>query len=629
MKLTPTLTRMDAAAAAALWVAVMLIFSPGAPRLGFYYDDAPVLTWLPSADLATLWSQMRGYVPGRNLHYLWQYLIYHLAGDPMQHLGRLHGIQSGLDGVAVVAFFLLLRLLSLPPPSALLAAGGFAFWPTHGETHFWPYAAPQNLVSTLFVIAFAATTWALARDVNGSWRLWTADAAAFGGALFTYDQAFVVLAGLTALRLWRVRRWTFFVAHFPYAVAGAVFVWLKLRIPAGHAPVLTSDAGRLLLENIPATLSGTVGRLWLRRVAPLYAPVTTVDWLLAALVALVLTGLALWLLREMPGGSDPWPLLALAVFCYVAAYLPIWVWHVSQRHHYLPSVALFAGGAAGLTAAWNHARPPARAVVAGLLGLGLFALAAACRGESRYWEQSFTLKRQLFADLKPDLQQADVLVLEDFPLLLGPAYFIAPQDAEYGAFLLTGRPRNQAIAGDVSSSPAPAGIFLYTLSSLHGPASFRYYATNHALVVRFTGLRDGRMDYTKNAPSAAPYQVVRSSRAPASGPFEIHRLSGRREGSDLVVSLAVRAAVTGGRSLAAVVSLITLDGHSQRWSLKNREGIPKTVPLLLSGSGNYDLEQTVRLQAVPPARSLRLEFYEVAPDRDAAPLGRAEMDGAS
>jgi hypothetical protein len=629
MKLTPTLTRVDAAAAAALWVTVMLIFSPGARRLGFYYDDAPVLTWLPSADLETLWSQMRGYVPGRNLHYLWQYLIYHVAGNPMQHLGRLHEIQSGLDGVVVVAFFLLLRLLSLPSPSALLAAGGFAFWPTHGETHFWPYAAPQNLVSTLFVIAFATTTWALARGADRNWRLWAADAAAFGGALFTYDQTFVVLAGLTALRLWRVRRWTFFVAHLPYAVAGAVFVWLKLRIPAGHAPVLTSDAGRLLLENIPATLSGTVGRLWLRRVTPLYATVTFVDWLLAGLVALVLTGLALWLLREMPGGSDPWPLLALAVFCYVAAYLPIWVWHVSQRHHYLPSVALFAGGAAGLTAVWNHSRPPARAVLAGLLGIGLFALAAACRGESRYWEQSFTLKRQLFADLKPELQQADVLVLEDFPLLLGPAYFIAPQDAEYGTFLLTGRPRDQAIAGDISSSPAPAGIFLYTLSSLHGPTSFRYYATDRALMVRFTGFDNGRLVYNKNLPGTPPYQVVRSSSTPASGPFEIHRASLRREGPDAILSLAVRAGIAPGRSLAAVLSFTTIDGHSLRWSLKNRDGLPKTLPLLLGGSGDYDLEQTLRLQDLPPARSLRLEFYEAAPDRDAAPLGRAEMDGTS
>jgi hypothetical protein len=137
------------------------------------------------------------------------------------------------------------------------------------------------------------------------------------------------------------------------------------------------------------------------------------------------------------------------------------------------------------------------------------------------------------------------------------------------------------------------------------------------------------MDYTKNPPEVPPYRVVRSSAKPASGPFEIHGMSGRREGSDLVLSLAVRATVTDGRSLAAVLSLITVDGHSQRWSLKNREGLPKTVPLLLGGSGNYELEQTLRLQEVPPARSLRLEFYEAASDRDAAPLGRAEVEETS
>src|SRR6185436_10688637 len=127
---------------------------------------------------------------------------------------------------------------------------------------------------------------------------------------------------------------------------------------------------------------------------------------------------------------------------------------------------------------------------------------------------------------------------------------------------------------------------------------------------RFTGFDKGGLAHTERPPGAPPYQVVHSNRTPASGPFETQRVSGRREGPDLVLSLAVRAAVTDGRSLAAVVSLTSVDGHSQRWSLKNRAGLPKTLPLLLGGSGNYDLEQTLRLQEVPPARSLRIEFFE-------------------
>ena len=66
---------------------------------------------------------------------------------------------------------------------------------------------------------------------------------------------------MAALRMAAIRRRAFRLAHLPYAAAAAFFVCLKLSIPAGHAPVLTAEAGRLLLANIPATLSGTVGRL--------------------------------------------------------------------------------------------------------------------------------------------------------------------------------------------------------------------------------------------------------------------------------------------------------------------------------------------------------------------------------
>ena len=96
------------------------------------------------------------------------------------------------------------------------------------------------------------------------------------------------------------------------------------------------------------------------------------------------------------------------------------------------------------------------------------------------------------------------------------------------------------------------------------------------------------------------------------------RSSGMTTPEGLSASPRAPAAHLGGETAMSApgTAVLPIDGHTQRWSLKNREGLPKTVPVLLGGSGNYDLEQTLRLQKVPPARSLRLEFYEVASDRD-------------
>jgi hypothetical protein len=70
----------------------------------------------------------------------------------------------------------------------------------------------------------------------------------------------------------------------------------------------------------------------------------------------------------------------------------------------------------------------------------------------------------------------------------------------------------------------------------------------------------------------------------------------------------------------------TEDGHTRRWSLPTRTGGPNVPPLLLGGSGEYELRQEVRLTSFPQATRVQVEFFEVSADRDAEPLGRAEAE---
>ena len=306
-------------------------------------------------------------------------------------------------------------------------------------------------------------------------------------------------------------------------------------------------------------------------------------------------------------------MLTLALLFYVLAYFPIWLWWPAPRHHYLPSVGLFAAGAVALM--WVFERVQTRFLQALLmLGLGgvVFLFAAAGRGESRYWEQSFTAKRQMFHELEADLEGKEVLVLEDFPFLLGPAYLIGPHDANFAARLLNRSPRRGHLTGTLSSAPAPGGIFLDALIR-DGHAGFRYYPAENFLVVRFASWENGRLKYQKN-PAGLPYQVLSVSLAPQEGSFAIHRVRARREGGDLIVSLKLRAHVRPYEYLTAIFSFWRGDRFRQ-WVRVGHKGNSYILPVLLSDpgprprSGGFEWEQDLRLLSFPETNRVRVGFY--------------------
>ncbi|MBI3664819.1 MAG: hypothetical protein HY236_01100 [Acidobacteria bacterium] len=629
--------------AAALCFGTFVVFAAGAGRLGFYTDDAGWLAGLSPIEWPRLWEHMRSYVPGRYLHVLWQYLIFKVVGQPVTHLPALHIVQSALDGLVVVGFFLLLRLLQLPGHVALIAAGLFGFWPICGEVHFWCAAAPQNLVSTLFVMAFAMTSLALL-DGRRSWWWWAFDATAFFCALFTYDQVFFVLFLLAGLRLAVMvsrpgrRKWRVGVFHLVYLGAGAFYVWLKLAMPASAGPVLRSESLRALIWNIRNTVSNNLGRVWWKQVAPLYASVTFLDWLLALAVASGLAALAITLMQCAPRSSEQdaakprlGALLGLALLFFVASYLPIWLWYIAPRHHFLPSIGLFAGGAVCL--AWFLEKLRARmaqVLVVLLLGVTIFLFAAADRGESRYWGDAFTSKKELFAELKPFLEGKDALALEDFPSFVGPAPLIDHHDATFAAALFyRGSPSFIPHAGgSIGSVPAPGGLFLYTHST-YGPQSFQYFPGYRTLVVRFTAWENGRLKFQTNPARPLPYEVVSISRTPRSCSFAVHRTSARREGDGIAVSLEFEANLSPHTCVAAVFRYLH-GGQSHRWGLLDSEGRLNVIPVVLTGpgpdwpAGGHLWVETLRLSSFPRTERIHLDYFVASDHHPPVRLGTSE-----
>lgn len=620
------MTRADWFSAAVLWLATLAVFGAGAARLGFHGDDSAFLTILPFADVQHLWANMRSSMPGRGLDPLWRYLLYKLVGDPFTHLPLLHLVQSAIDGLVTAGFFFLLRFLGLPACVALIAAAWFAFWPLHGETHFWSVLFPMNLLYSL-VILLATTSIAFVRG-RRAWWLWALDAAAFLAALFTYEQVFFVLPLLIFLRAAAVHEWRFALAHLPYWGAGVFWVWLRTAMQTDPTPPW-HDPFAVLAGNVRETARNTMGPVAFERVASFYARVTAADWLLALLVAAVLAALCGWLLSRLPPTSAQpfrWRVSALAVLFSILAYLPVWLWSVATRHHYLPSIGLFAAVALCLVWIFERIRGrTARLLLVLALGAATLVLAAASRGESRFWEDAFAAKQQLFAELKPDLQGKEVLVLEDFPVYLGPAPLIyPPHDVRFAPLVLYhgSLSLGPRFLASTSSAPAPAGVFIETKSS-SDPAEFRYCPTDNMLVVRFTSWENGRLTYQKNPPRPLPYQVLSAAVAPREGPFAVRRFSARREGDGVIVSLEFQANVRPHTYVAAVFSFLH-GGRFYRWAHSN------LLPVLLSDpgphprSGGYEWIETLRLDSFPGGERIGVEFYEASRDDNPVPLGRFE-----
>ncbi|HYM12777.1 MAG TPA: hypothetical protein VEU62_18710 [Bryobacterales bacterium] len=638
-----TLSRTDWLAAAALWASTLLLFGSGAPHLGFYYDDAGYLTDLPSAGLPALAGFMQSAIRGRQLFVFWQYLFFNAVPHAASHLAVLHLLQSGLDGLVAAGFFLMLRLLRLPAHAAMIAAGLFAFWPIHGETHFWLTATCALLAPALLVILFASTSIILARQVRAGearprLRLRAIDAACFIAALFTYDQVFFALVGVLAARLVLALRRraerpvVILAAHLPHLAALAYYLFLRPATDPAGLSVWRPDTLRLLRLNLPATISATVGRLWIRLLLLQLARAAWTDWVLALAVAAGITALALRLCSaSQPAGvsASPGPVFRLGVLFCVAAYFPIWLWYISPRHHLLPSIGLFAAAGAALTWLLDHRSLGAKPVrVAAILFLGAVtaAFAAADRGESRLWEQSFTAKKQLFAELTPDLVRADVLVM-DFPATLGPAMFITPHDAEYAPHLLDPHSFPGRVTGPVGGVPAPGGLFIDT-STAGGPDKIRYYPTTHPLIVRFTSWENGKARYEKIAPRA-PYTVTLSDPTPHAGPFAIRRATARQEAGALVLSLDLAADLAPSTYLAATLSYFHENGF-HRWGRLDRFFGYEIVPVLLGEAGFHPApggsqwQPTVHIPGFPPTPRIRLEFFQVSRDHDPVRLGEAE-----
>jgi hypothetical protein len=643
--LLPADRAVDVLCAVALFVGPLWIVGRGSHLLGIYSDDASFFDAFPDLSLATLADQLKAYVTGRNLHILWQYVIFAVTGHTLDALPAQHRFEAVMVGVNCVSCYALFRLCGLPSLPVFLGVALFAFLPNHPDVYFWLTAVPQHLISTFLVLLLAIGAVSAARAAPATPRrhiimLLVANFLVFAAGLFTYDQTALVataIAVAAAVVCFR-RRTDLRVASAVYAgCCIALFIaWAawKVAVPS-FGPSLSNVTPLGLARNALLALSVTAGPHFVRTFADFVPTLFAVPSDAAAALSVALSFLfvgAVCLIASGAAESSPGDgcafarrhpallALALALF-FIAAYAPALLWFISLRHTYLPSIAVAGAAAWSL---WRidvwltrvHGTKAARLGAAALLAatcVVTFFFAAIVLAEKRDWILSFQARKQLYAELMQDekFRAASTLILDEFPDAVRP--MSAPlgyQMPGEPAVLTGGRVRFSHLVQ--TSAPAHAGAFINVDRDRDGSEGFLFIPAERIYRLHFAGLEDGKILYSLGDRRDQDPGYVLDEPAMAGGASAATFGARRRPGRPDAIELTLPAlALAAGEALAASPLLRTPRGL-ERLTLPRPGAVRRLVLADLSDGPVGTARRLSVLFKVPAEQIARLQLYAVS-----------------
>jgi hypothetical protein len=638
----------DALCIAALLVAPLWVFGADSDRLGIYADDPSFFLGFPDLSPATLLAAVESYVTGRNLHVVWQYFIFALTGNTIEALPAQHRLEAFMVALNCASSYMVFRLVGLPILAGFLGAALFAFMPNHPEVYFWLTAFPQHLISTFLVlmllISSIRTGW-IAR--SGSRRrigiLLGVDLCIFVAGVFTYDQVALVMIAvfLGAAATCFALRADLRVMSALYAIAGVgIFIlWAtwKVTVPS-FGPSMTNLSAFGLLRNFLFSLSLTAGPHFFRAFDQVLPSVfaSSADRLSALAVAFSFLVVGLICLRGADGRAarapDPNPpdrfvqwypfilLTGIALF-FLLAYLPAYLWYISFRHTYLPSVAV-AGGVAW--AIWRVGDMLARGSSPRLARAGMLAaLLTACAAiyfsvgivlaEKRDWIWSYQARKQMYADLvrDPGFKASSTLILVDFP------NSVRPLSAPLG-YQVPGEPavmtRGQAHFANLVqiSVPSRSGAFIYVDAERDGSDAFLHVSEATIYRVYFKGLEKDRILYSRDDGRTKQSDYTLED-APAGNlsdqaGFRARRVAGR----PAAIEVSIPSITLESSEVLAASPLLRTDSGMQRATTVTSGAARRLVLVDLSGDESGAARRLTVVFDDQVGRVAKMQIYAVS-----------------
>ncbi|HBI16901.1 MAG TPA: hypothetical protein DDY52_01960 [Candidatus Moranbacteria bacterium] len=338
--------------------------------LGFYSDDAGFFYSLGSSTLSQTFNEFLGYVPGRNLHILWQKIIFIFFGWSPQDLPLLHLFQSICESLVAVLFYIILRRFKISALPSFIGTLAFLLWPTRNDVHFWISSLPMNIFSTAFFLLFIYTTQEIFKKISNKQfsinKLLIIDTLFYILALFTYDQVFFALLFILFLRsiiiLKKIKNLRKNIIIQLALITLVVFGYLFYKTnysSLNGGPTFSMDSVPRVSSNFFLSLDINFTKISMN-FDPIASELLTNSqhkFINISFILLLMIFLYIFY-KDNPNKLENsiqknLYLISISVFLFLLAYLPVYIWYISPRHNYLPTI--FIGSTiAGMLSIFNN-----------------------------------------------------------------------------------------------------------------------------------------------------------------------------------------------------------------------------------------------------------------------------------
>ncbi len=515
---------------ALLFIACLLgfVFGINSSNLGFYADDAYFLNAIkPDSSFKDLFQCFKSYVTGRNLHILWHYLITLLSGGS---IAKMHFITVILEVVTAGLFYSILRILNVNVYASFVSIVLFVLYPNHGETHYWISSIPMNILSTLLVLLFVLFTLLVINKIEKDSPFTVADFMKyitlfliFLCAMFTYDQAVPVVmliatisAGYVSFQKPIFRRKILML----WLLALIIFftlLTLKIINPAG-GPTFSHLTFQWVSDNFLLSL-----KIWLKMAVVHYksfGPLSLSEKMTVFFVTIIFAIISLLLQIEsvkkknqslenyicdkkknINDRSLGLLLILSGIAIFLAASFPSYIWSISPRHLYLPSVGVtfFVSGLfTYLPSPTKHKRKNA-VFLSCYISFLIAGYMAANIQEKNGWINSYKLRETFYESLlkeEGEVKNQNLLLVKfpSNPILGSPQLAFLTGEQSPALSIIT---KGGISVNSISLHPIPSknGYFINTEPYRWGALALSYIDKSEALPVLFEKIEGSRIFY--------------------------------------------------------------------------------------------------------------------------------------
>ena len=284
-------------------------------QIKIYADDAGFISSYRLSDGKNSLNRILRYVPGRNLHILWQDFGYYITAIDFENFWRHRMLQTFLFTLIGYLVYKIVCLITSDKIYSLLAGLIVIFFPVYQDVNWWANALPQHIISSLFVLLIILVQ---IKIINIRLRFLAINILAIL-AIFTYDQSAAV-----AFLLLAMESYSYWSKSKKAGKMNATFIaqsTIVLVLMITYIQLVINRNG-----NGPELSSGSIPRFLM--------------FIVVGILLLTLYRVTKYRMKELSFnlfGSSNSKYLILAF----ASYVPIAVWWVSLRHLYLPGI-LFA-----------------------------------------------------------------------------------------------------------------------------------------------------------------------------------------------------------------------------------------------------------------------------------------------